>query len=561
MQKLWNIHPHNKKAVEELRRALKVPAIVAQLLMNRGISDTVEAKRFLQVSRKDLYDPFLLKDMDKTVERIEKARRKKERVLIYGDYDVDGVTSSALLIKTLRALGLEVINYIPHRVDEGYGLNHEIAPIAKKQGVSLLITVDCGITANSEIETLNALGIEVIVIDHHEPSELLPKAFAIINSKRKDCEYPCKDLAAVGTVAKLIQALTGEMTDETLNLVALGTISDVVPLTGENRIFVKEGLATIHITKNKGLRALLDVAKIDGKELSPFHVGFILGPRLNAAGRMDSAQTALDLFLTEDTKQAQQLARALEAHNLDRQRQQRDIVQNALEMIEQNVNFNDQKVIVLNKDGWHRGLLGIVASKIVEKYYRPAIVISTDNGVGSASARSIEGFHLYEALSRCSTLLVDYGGHKGAAGLTIKEENIDLLRKQINQLADELLEVKKLVPTILIDCAIDLGVINLELAQLIKSMEPYGEGNPSPVFCSKNLTVTSRPMVMGRETLKFWVTDGSQKISAVGFGMAKYQDMITPKAKIDLAYEIIIDDWNKAPTPQLKLKDIKLADN
>ncbi|HNV23291.1 MAG TPA: single-stranded-DNA-specific exonuclease RecJ, partial [Candidatus Omnitrophota bacterium] len=391
--------PCDFKKAADLSRLLNVPSIIAQILINRGMEDAEIAKHFLNADRKNLFDPFLLKDMDKAVYRIQEAQKNKEKILIYGDYDVDGVTSAAVLIKTLRALGLDVINYIPHRVEEGYGLNLEIASFAKSQGIHLLITVDCGITANKEIDALNAQGIDVVVIDHHEPSEILPKAYAIINSKRKDCDYPCKDLAAVGTVAKMVQALTGEIPQDVMNFVAMGTIADVVSLTSENRIFVKEGLKGIAQTQNLGLKALLQIGKIQEKELSPFHIGFVLGPRINAAGRMDSAQTALDLFLTDDPHKALQLAKQLDGFNADRQKMQKDILEEALNKIEQEMNFNQEKIIVIAQESWHRGVLGIVASKIVEKYYRPAIVISLEDNIGTGSARSIDGFHLFDALA------------------------------------------------------------------------------------------------------------------------------------------------------------------
>ena len=313
-------------------------------------------------------------------------------------------------------------------------------------------------------------------------------------------------------------------------------------------------------TKNKGLMALLETAKIKGKKITPFHVGFILGPRINAAGRMDTAHTSLDLFLSEDPQKAQDIAKILERHNKERQQMQGDIVDEAMSLVEQDVNFNEQKVIVLSKEGWHRGVLGIVASKITDKYYRPTVIISIDeDGIGTASARSINGFHLHNALSGCADYLETFGGHEGAAGLTIKKENIDPFRELINKLAQDMLEAKKLIPTLCIDCEIPLASINMELANVIDTMQPFGEGNPAPIFCSRQVLIKTYPKIMGKDTLKFWVTDsfGQFTIAAVGFGMAKYSGLIHPGAKIDLAYQITLDEWNKAPTPQLILKDIR----
>lgn len=558
MQKQWRINDVKPQLQATLSNALDIHPIIAQLLINRGITDIQPAKDFLAADLTRLHDPFLLKNMDITVNRIQKAKADKERILVFGDYDVDGVTSSALLNNVLTQLGIEVVHYIPHRFHHGYGLNEEAAEFAREKGVRLLIAVDCGINAFKEVKLLNETGVEVIIIDHHEPDGRLPDAVAIINPKQKDCSYPFKHLASAGLVIKLIQAILGKVDEDVLDLAAIATVADIVPLHGENRILVKSGLSRLMNTKNKGLLALLDTAKIKGKKITPFHVGFILGPRINAAGRMDTAHTSLDLFLSENPKEALDLAKTLERHNKERQQMQGDIVDEAMSLVEQDVNFNEQKVIVLSKEGWHRGVLGIVASKITDKYYRPTIVISIDaDGIGTASARSIDGFHLYNALSGCADYLETFGGHEGAAGLTIKKENIDPFKELINELAQEMLEAKKLIPTLCIDCEIPISSINMELANVIDAMQPFGEGNPAPVFCSRQVTVKTYPRIMGKDTLKFWVTDEQFTISSVGFGMAKYSGLIKPGARIDLAYQITLDEWNKAPTPQLILKDIK----
>ncbi|HQP10236.1 MAG TPA: single-stranded-DNA-specific exonuclease RecJ [Candidatus Omnitrophota bacterium] len=558
MQKRWKISDPNPKLQAHLSDALDVHPIISQLLINREITDIQEAKDFLSADLSGLHDPFLFKNMDRAVARIKLAKEKAEKVLVIGDYDVDGITASVLLNNVLTQMGIGVMHHIPHRMQDGYGMNEGMAPFAKEKKADLVIAVDCGITSKKEVNLINAQGIDVIILDHHEPDEELPDAVAIINPKQKGCPYPFKHLAAVGLVAKLTQALLGRKESEkVLDLAAIGTVADVVPLRGENRIFVKSGLPKINTTSNKGLLALLDITKIRGKKMSPFHIGFILGPRINAAGRMDSAQASLDLFLSDDHQKARDLARTLDRHNLDRQKIQSQMVDEAFDIVEREVHFKDQRIIVLAKEGWHKGVLGIVASKLADKYYRPAIVISIENGVGTASARSIDGFHLHEALTACAKYLENYGGHAGAAGLTIKQENIDPFRVMINEIAQETLEVKKLVPTLDIDCEIPLASITMELAQIIDAMEPFGEGNPTPVFCSRGVKVKSSPMVLGKNTLKFWVTDGTSSVSAVGFGMAEYKAMIKIGQKIDLAYEIAIDDWNKQPTTQLMLRDIR----
>lgn len=558
MNKIWHIKNQDPQLQAQLSNALDIHPIIAQLLINRDITTIKEAGTFLSASANFLHDPFDLKGMDRIVERIKKAEENQECVLIFGDYDVDGVTSSALLNQALTQRGLKVINHIPHRVHDGYGLNENIVEFAKEKGVSLLISVDCGISAHAAVDCLNTNGIDCLIIDHHEPSDgHLPAAYAIVNPKQKDCLYPFKNLASVGLAAKLIHALNGKLDEEILDLVALGTIADVVPLRGENRIFVRLGLPKIERTKNKGLAALINVAKINGKKITPYYVGFILGPRINATGRLDSAHKSLDLFLSDDHAIAQGLAKQLDGFNTQRQKIQKEMIEEALEIIERDVNFKEQKVIVLSKEGWHKGVLGIVASKITEKYYRPTIVISLKEGIGVASARSIDGFHLYNALHGCAGLLENYGGHEGAAGLTIRAQNIDSFRELINQMAGEFLTPQKLLPTISIDCEIPLSSVNHEMADIIAGMEPFGEGNPEPIFSSRRVKVKSYPKIFGKDTLKFWVTDGAVTLSAVGFGMAEYKPLISPGQEIDLAYQITIDDWNKEPMVQLKLKDIK----
>ena len=558
MIKQWIIQPQNLLLQNDISSALSINPIIAQLLINRQITSIAQAKMFLLADMPSLYNPFLLTDMDRAVARIHQAKDRSEKILIYGDYDVDGVTSSALLRRLFNHLGIQTINYIPHRMEEGYGLNQEVAEFAKSQGIHLLITVDCGINAFAPIDAINAAGIDVIVIDHHEPDGTkLPAALAVIDPKRADCLYPFKNLSAVGLVAKLMQAMLGHIPVEDLDLVALGTVADVVPLQGENRIFVKNGLIILERTNKPGLKALLEVAKIAGKKMKPYYIGFILGPRLNAAGRMDSATVSLDLLLSENPEDAHALACSLESHNLTRQKMQSEVVEEALGMIEGNEVLKAQDIIVVHKEGWHKGVLGIVASRIVDKYYRPTVVISVEDGIGTGSARSVDGFHLHEALTSCAAVLENYGGHKRAAGLRLKHGNIELFRQAINDFAQSTLPQEKFIPSLQIDCEIPLNAIDLNLVEIISSMEPHGEGNPTPVFCTRGLTVKSPPSLLGKDTIKFWVSDGVKTISAVGFGMGSFKDLVKLGAQVDLAYTVSIDDWNKAPTVQLMLKDIK----
>ncbi|MDE2010138.1 MAG: single-stranded-DNA-specific exonuclease RecJ [Candidatus Omnitrophica bacterium] len=556
--KRWNVHPVNPQLQKNLSDALGLHPLMAQLLINRKITTLSQARIFLSADMQALHNPFLLTDMDRAVPRIEQARKKREKVLIYGDYDVDGVTSSALLRRLFDRLGIGTINYIPHRMEEGYGLNQEIAQFAKSKGVGLIVTVDCGINAFEPVAAIKSAGMDVIIIDHHEPDGgKIPEALAVINPKRPDCLYPFKNLSAVGLVAKLTQAVLGEVPLEDLDLVALGTVADVVPLHGENRIFVKNGLPAIERTSKPGLKALLEVAKISGKRMRPHYIGFILGPRLNAAGRMDSAAVSLDLLLSDNAADAYALACNLEAHNTTRQKMQNEVIEEAMAMIEAQGLDKQEGIIIVHKEGWHKGVLGIVAARIVDKFYRPTIVISVEDGMGTGSARSINGFHLHEALANCAQFLENYGGHQRAAGLRLKYDNIEVFGRAINEFAGQVMTLEKYVPCLDIDCEVSLSIIDLGLVELIASMEPHGEGNPAPVFCSKGLLVKSPPSLLGKDTIKFWVTDGAKSLSAVGFGMGSFKEMVKPGEKIDLVYSLGIDDWNKAPCVQLVLKDIR----
>ena len=561
MERRWLVKAYNPIVQKKLSDALNINPIVAQLLINRHITTVEHANRFLRADLSMLHNPFLLTDMDKTVERILEAQRNNEKILIYGDYDVDGVTSGALLKRLLKRLNITAFNYIPHRMEEGYGLNHGVVEFAKGLGIHLIITVDCGINAFGPIAAITKEGIDVIIIDHHEPDgDKIPQALAVIDPKRLDCLYPFKNLSAVGLVAKLAQAIFGFMPEEDLDFVAIGTVADVVLLQDENRIFVKTGLPLIEKSKKLGLQALLEVAKISGKKMKPYYIGFILGPRLNAAGRMDSANIALNLLLSEDIIEAQALAKSLEEHNQSRQKMQNTVVEEALSIIENEEGLKNQQVIVVQKQGWHKGVLGIVASRIVDKYYRPTVVISIEDGMGTGSARSIEGFHLHEALTSCAASLENYGGHKRAAGLRLRQENIEQFRQEINEFAKESFKEQEFIPTLEIDCEVSFSNIDLSMVELIGSLEPHGEGNPTPIFCSRNLVVKSLPALLGKDTLKFWVTDGGKTYSAVGFGFGNMKDKLKMGSQLDLAYSLGIDDWNKAPTVQLVIKDIKLRE-
>ena len=561
MSKNWNIHDSNLVLQNDLSRHFSIDPIIAQLLINRNITDFEDVQCFLNPSEDQLHDPFLYKGMRETCDRIKLAAANDEKVLILGDYDVDGVTSTTVLYKILQRLGVTVLTYLPHRMVDGYGFSSRVIRYAEDNGVSLVITVDCGITAVEEVKALHLMGIEVVILDHHEPDDSIgvPDAFSVVDAKQKECGYPFKSLATVGMMVKLSQALLGEVCYDCLDFVALGTIADMVPLRGENRILVKMGLPCISSTKHIGLWALLQETKIKDKAITSYHIGFVLGPRINAAGRMDSACKALELFLEDDKTKALDRVKTLEGYNLSRQRIQRTVVNEAMAIIEEENLLEHQKILVLNHKGWHKGVIGIVAARIKDKYYRPVIIISIDeNGVGTASCRSIQGFCLYSALAKCSQYLESFGGHSMAAGFTIKEDNIGSFIEGINDVASDELVDKRLEPILNIDCEISLDVISLDFIKRMMVLEPYGQGNPSPCFCMHGVTVNSSPQVLGRNTIKFWVSNGQCSLSAVGFGMGDcVQDLYKGKV-IDIAFELSIDDWNKSPVPQILLKDIKV---
>jgi len=559
MQKTWKIIEPNPNLQLKLSQELQIPPLICQILINRGIDNKESLGKFLDGDISHLHDPFKLQDMHKAVERIKKAIKHKEKVLVFGDYDVDGVTSCALLKLNLQKLALECEHYIPHRVNEGYGINKNAIKFAKDKKVELFISVDCGTANHKEIDELNKLKIDTIILDHHKPIEgKLPKAHAIVNPKRNDCNYPFKDLAAVGVVFKLVQALLKEDAYEDLDLVALGTIADVMDIVGENRIIAKEGLKRINETKKAGLKALIDASSLKNKNITPGFISFILAPRINASGRMDSAEKSLELFLTDNIQKAQILANDLNNHNRERQKIQEATLREALSIVEREINFKDNYVIVLSKAGWHQGVLGIVASKIADRFYRPTIIISLDKNKGKGSGRSIESFHLFEALSDCSKFLETFGGHKYAAGLTIAKKNINKFTGAINEIAKNILSKDKLSPILDVDALIPLSMLNTPIVTSIENLEPFGVGNPYPLLCSKDLKLKGEPLVVGKDTIKFWVTDGKLTAQVIGFGQGSLLESVKQSKSLDMVYSPSIDNWRQPHEVQLEIKDVKV---
>lgn len=557
--KILKIAASSEELRSKISKELGISEILAQILINRNISSLNEAKEFLNINTKHMHDPNLFSDMHKAVAVIKKALKDKEKIMVFGDYDVDGITALALVKDTLSKKGADVLHYLPHRINEGYGLTKNILHTAKSNKVKLLITVDCGTSNHKEIEELRRSGIEVIVTDHHEPSmQELPHASAIINPKTKNSGYKFRELAGVGVAYKLCQAISGSLLLDELDLVSLGTIADSVPLTGENRIIAKEGLARLPKTKRSGIKMLIENAGIQDKKFTSTFVSFIIAPRLNASGRMDTAETSLKLLMSRTKDEAKGLAEIIEIHNRQRQKVEEKILQEAEAIINKEVNFKEHKVIVIAKEDWHKGVLGIVASKIADKFYRPAIVISIDDETCKGSARSIKNFHLFDALKDCKEFLDSFGGHAHAAGLLISKNSIDDFKRSINLLANKKLSIGDLIPSVDIDMEVELSNLNEEIIRELELLEPFGNSNPEPLFMARNLKMKGQAQELGRQTLKFWVTDGQATFQAIGFGMSGLKDSIAASNNFDLVFFPRIDTWRQDTSVILEIRDIFL---
>lgn len=560
MRKIWRIKEPNSDAQGKLSSTLKISEVTAQLLANRGVDNPDIAREFLNCSISSCHDPFLLKDMAKAVERVKRAIREGEKILVYGDYDVDGMTGVALLYSALKNSGGIVDSYIPNRIEEGYGLNIGAIKKADKSGATLIITVDCGISSLKEIEYAKTLKIDVIVTDHHEILQgRIPTAYAVINPLQESCGYPFKHLAGVGLAYKLVKALyedTPYFAEDYLDLVSLGTVSDIVPLMGENRILTKHGLDELNRRNRTGLNALIEVSGLSGKDISSGHIGYILGPRINAMGRVGSPQKALELLLTEDEAEAARLARMLDRENRNRQRIESRILDEAFSKVEREVNFKHHRVIVLASEDWHPGVIGIVASRLVDRYYRPTILISLDGKFGKGSGRSIEKFHLFEYLLRCKDSLIGFGGHESACGITIEKNRIDEFRDLINREASKEIEEDAFSPKIDIDMDVPLNRLNQDMINEIETLAPFGEENPRPVLASCGLVVKDAPRQIGKSGFKMWVTDDKITCEAVSFGR---NNLVMPKlgSGVDLAYTPSINNWQGLESIQLELHDIR----
>ena len=547
MNKKWEFYEENSEEIIDIAKKHNISELLTKILVNRGITADKEIDTFLNPTRNDFYDPYLMPDMDKAVERIIKAINNQEKVMIYGDYDVDGITSITVLKKFLEERGLKTGHYIPNRLEEGYGLNENAIRSIAEQKYTLMITVDCGISGIEEVELANQLGIETIITDHHEQSESLPNAYAIINAKRKDSQYPFRGLAGCGAVFKLIQAISLSLGLEEkeflkyLDIVCVGTISDIVPLVDENRVIAKLGLKLVAQTRNIGLRELIlqsGYKKIDSNTIS-----FGVAPRINACGRMGYQEEALDLFLTNNIEEARKITARLNSYNLERQTKEKDIFEQAIKELEKE-DIEKLNTIVLSGDNWHHGVIGIVASKLTEKFYKPTILICFEDNIGKGSGRSLPGFDLHEALVESSAYLEKYGGHEMAVGLSLKKEKYNDFKLAFEEIAKSK-NIQQIIPVIKIDSIITAKDVNKKTIQDLEMLEPFGEKNKNPIFVYKNLKIDSIRALSEGKHLKLTLKDDNLLINAIGFNLGYLSEEYLIGDKIDIAGNLEINKYGR----------------
>ena len=559
MNKKWEFYNSDVEKVKKIAEKYNISELLATVLVNRGIIEEKNIETFLNPTRNDFHDPYLMPDMEKAVNRILKAIENKEKTIIYGDYDVDGITSITVLSKFLKDCGLETGFYIPNRLNEGYGLNKEAIKKIKEEGYKLIITVDCGISGNDEVAYAYELGMEVIVTDHHEPLEELPKAVAVIDCKRKDNKYPFNSLAGVGVAFKLSQAIGQRLKmDEKsylkyLDIVCVGTISDIVPLVDENRVIAKLGLLLVEQTRNIGLRSIINSSGY--KKIDSTTISFGVAPRINACGRMGKAEEALELFLSSNINTVNDLTKRLNDHNSVRQATEKAIYENVIEKIEKE-KLDDNKVLIVTGEKWHHGVIGIVSSKITDMYFKPSILLSfEEDGIGKGSGRSIPGFDLHEALSKCSDKIEKFGGHSMAVGITVKKDDLEDFKQELEKIATES-KIDEIIPIVNIDAKINLSDINKDMVASLKQLEPFGEANKMPIFAFKNLKIDSIRALSEGKHLKLTLKDNNNIINAIGFNMGYLVDEYRIGDKIDVAGVLEVNTFNGVDNLQINMKDI-----
>jgi single-stranded-DNA-specific exonuclease len=559
---LWRIAEPNLHLVKDLARALNISGMLATLLVNRGLVEIDSARKFLYPRLEYLEDPFLMSDLEAAVSRILTAIETRQRILIYGDYDVDGTTAVVILRKALDMLGADTTYHIPRRLVDGYGMKSAVIQQAAGEGIKLIISVDTGIKAFEVVETASLLGLDCIITDHHLPESNLPGALAVLNPKRLDCNYPDKNLSGVGVAFKLVQALFMKTNKERflpsfLKIVAIGTIADVVPLIGENRIFAKLGLAGLQLPANQGLKSLIEVSGLEGKEITSTDVGFRIAPRINAVGRMGGSAQAVELFASNDIQQARMLAAELDRLNKERQQIEDLILREMNLRLEAEPVLVSQRVIVVDGDRWHRGIIGIAATKLTEKFNRPTLVLSKEDGVAYGSGRSVRGFHLLNALETCRDLFHRFGGHAQAAGFQLLAQDVPELRRRMNSFAETYTKETDLEISLEIDAELRLSDLEQDAFQEIQRLSPFGPANPQPIFLARALDLIAEPRTLKGKHLKFRVEQDGRALDAIGWNMAQYQPKIQEsEGRISLAFSLAQNSFEAMKRLQLVVKDI-----
>jgi len=558
----WKTTEIAAQDIAKWQEQLGISSLVSKLLISRGYTNPEDAKEMVRIEEMDFHDPFLLDGMKEAVQRIQLAIENKEKIRIYGDYDCDGVSSTTIMVHILRECGAIFDFYIPNRFTEGYGLNKKAIDLAKEEGISLIITVDTGISAKQEVEYGTGLGLDFIITDHHEPPAELPQCTAVVNPKKPGCSYPYKYLAGAGVAFKLGQALLSKIPKHLLDIAAIGTIADLVPLQGENRLIAYQGLKVLNHTKHIGLEALIKVAGIEDIWIDEQKVGFSLGPRINASGRLETADKAVRLLISEDREEAEILAEEINLLNKQRQGLVDELTKEAIAWVEERYPTIKPKALVVAKENWNVGVIGIVASRLVEKYYVPTIVLGIDPSTNKAkgSARSIEGFDLYKALTECKEILPHFGGHPMAAGMTLAADDLELLRSKMAQLAEQWLTDEDFVPITPVDLSCTIEEITIDAIEELEKLAPFGVGNPKPRVLLEQVRIKElRPVGASSQHLKCQFVQDFSLLDGIGFGFGELSSKISLESKIDLVGQLAINEWNGLRKPQMMIEDLRVT--
>jgi single-stranded-DNA-specific exonuclease len=564
MQKRWNILTADEDKVKSLQQALNVHPVLCKILIQRGIETYDKAKDFFRPQLTDLHSPWLMKDMGKAVERIISTINTNEKILVFGDYDVDGTTSVASMYQFLKKIHSRLDFYIPHRYREGYGVSKAGIDFAKENGFSLIISLDCGIKSADLVAYAKELGIDFIVCDHHLPDKILPPAIAILNPKQTDCNYPYKELCGCGVGFKLMTALAEKMNlppealFENLDLLATAIAADIVSMTGENRVLAFHGLKKANEKPNYGIKALVQLSKLVS-ELHISNLVFMIAPRVNAAGRMDDAKKAVQMFIAETYDEALHFAEMLHSDNTDRKEADSSITEEALALIAENKDWTNRKSTVVFQPHWHKGVVGIVASRLIEHYYRPTVVLTQSGEYAAGSARSVPGFNLYEAIHACREHLLGYGGHFAAAGMTLETEQVDAFRNKFEEVVAATITPELLIPEIVIDAEISLKDIKQSFYEILCQMEPFGPENLRPVFIAKNVTDTGWSKIVKEQHIRFSLKQDNVTITGIGFGMAEKFHLFQQKKPLDIVFKIDENEWNGNKSLQMRVIDLRLS--